>query len=98
VWKKENRASCTDRQNKRHATFYAVFIEDVTLEFLFDRDEGICQLCGVVLSMTTQWPHPRTPTRDHIVPLSKGGTHERGNLQLACAECNIRKSNRCASP
>lgn len=95
-WKKANRASCTDRQNKRNAMLYANFIEDVSLEFLFERDEGRCQLCGYELSMATKWPNPRTPTRDHVVPLSKGGTHERGNLQLACAECNVRKSNRCA--
>lgn len=94
VWKKANRARCTDRQNKRHAALLAVFVEDVSLEFLFERDHGRCKLCGCELSMDTKWPHPRTPTRDHVIPLTKGGTHERANLQLACAECNVRKSNR----
>jgi len=93
-WKKANRVSCTDRQNKRNAALYAAFVEDVSLEFLFERDRGQCQLCGYELSMTTKWPDPKTPTRDHVVPLSKGGTHERGNLQLACADCNIAKGNR----
>jgi 5-methylcytosine-specific restriction endonuclease McrA len=96
AWKKANRVSCTDRQNKRNATLYTVFVEDVSLEFLFARDKGRCQLCGYELSMDTKRPDPRTPTRDHIVPLSKGGTHERTNLQLACDVCNVRKSNRCA--
>lgn len=96
-WKKANRASCTDRQNKRNATLYAVFVEDVSLEFLFERDKGCCQLCGHLLSLNTKWPDPRTPTRDHIVPLTKGGTHERTNLQLACACCNIGKGNRLQS-
>lgn len=96
AWKKANRASCTDRQNKRNAALYAVFIEDVALAELFERDNGCCQICGFSLSMTTKWPDPRTPTRDHVIPLSKGGTHERSNLQLACAICNVRKGNRCA--
>jgi 5-methylcytosine-specific restriction endonuclease McrA len=96
AWKKANRASCTDRQNKRNATLYTVFVEEVSLAFLFERDKGRCQLCGWELNMTTQWPHPRTPTRDHVLPLSKGGTHERANLQLACAVCNIRKQDRVA--
>lgn len=96
AWKKANRASCTDRQNKRNALLYSVYVEDVGLEFLFERDNGRCQLCGCELSMTTKWPHPKTPTRDHVVPLSKGGTHERSNLQLACAECNIRKGAKVA--
>ncbi|MCY4531177.1 MAG: HNH endonuclease [Gammaproteobacteria bacterium] len=28
---------------------------------------------------------------DHIVPLSRGGTHEPGNVQLLCPRCNISK-------
>jgi 5-methylcytosine-specific restriction endonuclease McrA len=95
-WKKANRASCTDRQNKRNAILRDAFVEDVSLAELFERDNGRCQICGHELSMDTRWPNPHTPTRDHIVPLSKGGTHERSNLQLACAVCNVRKGNRCA--
>lgn len=95
-WKLTNRASCTDRENKRRALYLDSFVEDVSLEYLFERDKGSCQLCGRELSMATKRPDPRTPTRDHIIPLSKGGTHERKNMQLACDECNVRKSNRCA--
>lgn len=96
AWKKAHRVSCTDRQLKRHASFITSFVEDVSLAFLFERDKGRCQLCGYELSMDTKRPDPRTPTRDHIVPLSKGGTHERTNMQLACDVCNVRKSNRVA--
>ena len=32
-------------------------------------------------------------TIDHIVPLSRGGTHRLSNLQLLCEECNSAKSN-----
>lgn len=94
AWKKANRASCSDRQLKRHASFLTAFVEDVSLAFLFERDHGRCQLCSHELSMDTKRPDPRTPTRDHIIPLSKGGTHERKNMQLACDVCNVRKSNR----
>lgn len=31
---------------------------------------------------------------DHIVPISKGGGHEPGNVQLLCPPCNMRKSDR----
>jgi 5-methylcytosine-specific restriction endonuclease McrA len=94
AWKQANRASCTDRQNARHASYRTAFVEEVTLDYLFQRDKGLCKLCGDKLNMATKWPHAKTATRDHIIPLSKGGTHERNNLQLACAKCNIAKQNR----
>ncbi|RJQ68090.1 HNH endonuclease [Pseudonocardiaceae bacterium YIM PH 21723] len=33
-------------------------------------------------------------TADHIVPLSKDGTHQRSNLQVLCRTCNAAKGNR----
>lgn len=29
---------------------------------------------------------------DHVIPLSRGGLHSLGNLVIACALCNLRKS------
>ena len=31
---------------------------------------------------------------DHVVPVNQGGSNERENLQLLCAPCNLRKSDR----
>jgi len=31
---------------------------------------------------------------DHFYPLSRGGAHEAENLVIACATCNLRKSNK----
>lgn len=35
-------------------------------------------------------------TVDHVVPLSRGGLHEIGNLTIACGSCNAAKSDRDA--
>ena len=32
---------------------------------------------------------------DHIVPLSRGGTHDESNLQTLCASCHSRKTVLC---
>ena len=37
---------------------------------------------------------PGAPVIDHILPVSKGGKHERSNLQLAHWRCNTIKGNR----
>lgn len=59
---------------------------------VFDRDKGICQLCGKHVG-TYPVPHPLAATIDHIVPLSRGGVHAYGNVQIAHFSCNVRKQN-----
>ncbi|MBR5502670.1 MAG: HNH endonuclease, partial [Oscillospiraceae bacterium] len=34
---------------------------------------------------------------DHIIPVSKGGVTEEGNLQTLCWKCNRAKSNKIMS-
>lgn len=31
---------------------------------------------------------PDYPTIDHVIPLSKGGSHTWDNVKVACGECN----------
>ncbi len=51
---------------------------------VFLRDGGLCQHCGSY----------KEPQVDHIVPYSRGGSHEASNLQILCGPCNRRKGNR----
>lgn len=64
---------------------------------VMSRDKWKCQLCGVKLLQSfativgTRTPHPRSPTIDHIVPLSFGPSspgHVLDNCQAACWQCN----------
>lgn len=54
---------------------------------LFARDGHLCMYCGDEL------PRPLL-TRDHVVPLSRGGRDVWENVVCACIGCNSRKGNR----
>ncbi len=54
---------------------------------LFARDRHLCLYCG-------QHHHRGALTRDHVVPLSKGGRDEWENVVSACLHCNVKKGSR----
>jgi hypothetical protein len=58
------------------------------LDYLMARDDGICGICQ---EPVTELDGPMRPSPDHIIPLSRGGRHEIGNLQLSHLGCNYRK-------
>ncbi|WP_369916372.1 HNH endonuclease [Xanthomonas sp. NCPPB 3005] len=54
---------------------------------LFARDAQLCLYCG------QQFSRPQL-TRDHVLPVSKGGRDTWENVVTACFHCNSRKGNR----
>lgn len=51
---------------------------------IVNRHDGRCFYCR----------KPGPMTMDHVIPISRGGTHSVGNLVPACASCNCRKRHR----
>jgi hypothetical protein len=80
------------RERARH---YGVPYEPVNKRTIFKRDGYRCQLCG--LKTRGEWPNPKAPTLDHIVPMVHRGPHVASNLQCAHAECNSLKGERAAN-
>ena len=66
------------------------FRRQVTNTFLFARDGYRCQYCG---KHRTQLRGREFLTRDHILPVSKGGGNTWENVVTACSPCNNRKGN-----
>lgn len=53
-----------------------------------------CVMCGVHTPKELMGSYrPNEPTLDHIIPLSKGGTHTNDNVQLLCRRCNCHVKN-----
>jgi 5-methylcytosine-specific restriction endonuclease McrA len=69
------------------------FRRQVTNTFLFARDHYRCQYCGRGIP---ELKHRESLTRDHLIPLSRGGTNEWANVVTACSPCNTRKGNHMA--
>jgi len=67
------------------------FRRQVTNTFLFARDAYRCQYCG---RFGAELKLRESLTRDHVIPLSRGGTNDWANVVTACSPCNTRKSNR----
>ena len=63
-------------------------------EVIGRRDRWRCGLCGASVNRHIRWPDPESGSIDHIVPLSLGGSHEMGNLQLSHLRCNMKKGAR----
>lgn len=95
--KLHNTANWTRRHRLINAT---VVDDDITLEALYRRDNGVCHLCGgtcdfndstvkdgVFIALDTY------PSIDHLQPLSCGGTHTWNNVRLAHRVCNSRRGN-----
>ena len=56
--------------------------------------QSICGICGQPIDKSLKYPHPMSPTVDHIIPCTRGGSDELDNLQLAHRKCNRLKSDK----
>jgi len=64
----------------------------MNLQQLAQRDKFLCGICKGSVDMSLCFPHPASPSTDHIVPRAGGGTDDPINLQLAHFHCNRKKS------
>lgn len=65
-----------------------------TLAEIAQRDRHRCQLCRRKVDPAIQWPDPKSPSIDHVIPVSEGGDDTRANVQLAHFGCNSGKGAR----
>lgn len=93
VWDEGRKA----QYHKRRAQKRGTQVEDLRPIDIYERDIWLCGLCVTPVDPDSAWPDPMSPSLDHIIPLSKGGTHTYENVQLAHLTCNVSKGNRIAA-
>lgn len=69
-------------------------MERVNPHDIYERDGWRCHICRRSVLRDKAWPHPRSPSIDHLIPLTRGGAHEPTNVKAACLRCNVSKGNR----
>lgn len=97
-WKVHN----TDRLRelgRRHSSRRRARIAATTVEPFTDDDVRLahgetCYLCSRRVNFKLSWPHPDSPSLDHVVPISRGGTHTLDNVAFVHLVCNHRKNAR----
>jgi hypothetical protein len=59
----------------------AAFVEHVSLDELYARDNRRCHICKKIVKRTEA-------SMDHLIPVSQGGPHSWANVALAHISCN----------
>lgn len=87
-----NRASSIRLRVRRGKSQAA--ISKLSVREVWDRDNGVCQICRKRIDWNRKWPNSKSMSVDHIVPISKGGTDEEANVRAAHLGCNSKRGNK----
>ena len=79
--------SHTDNFTGRKAKVRGKYVEDVYRDVVYYMHKGLCIVCG-------QKVDRHSFSIDHIVPASKGGTHEYSNVAPCHFACNALKGDK----
>jgi len=75
------------KQSKQRRSTRKFHISNLVKDF-----GGICVYCGKPVDLTKRVPHNNAPTKDHLIPLSKGGESSYKNIVLSHYKCNRLKA------
>lgn len=87
AWAKANPLLKRSSMRRYQARKAGSTTDKVDYTTIWERDKGICYLCGQ--------PIDRSDVHfDHVIPLSKGGSHTSDNIRAAHSLCNLRKADK----
>lgn len=87
-----------DNHCHRARKYGVTYDTSITLKKLVDRKGLRCAICGGMCDWNdhswSKYSGPLYPSIDHIIPMSKGGSHTWDNVQVAHIICNSRKGDK----
>jgi 5-methylcytosine-specific restriction endonuclease McrA len=86
-WYAKNRDRHAVHWRKRRALKKGATIGVVDYTAIRERDRGLCYLCGEAVD-------PADLHFEHVIPLSRGGSHSMENIRVSHAACNWRKGTK----
>jgi hypothetical protein len=81
-------------QARRRRLHHAQTWDGITDEEILERDGWRCGICRKVIGKKFKYPHPRSKSIDHIVPLSHGGDDTAVNKRAAHLGCNLARGDK----
>jgi len=84
-----NQAGHSRRIARKRAAEYETF----SALKIFERDNWICGICCKAVDTSKKYPDIYSASLDHIIPLSKGGSHTEANVQCSHFICNSLKAD-----
>lgn len=95
-WRERNPDHVRMHGAMRRARLATARVEAFSPREIFERDSWTCGICEEPIEPDLAYPAPMSASLDHIIPLARGGFHERLNCQAAHLICNVRKGARVA--
>lgn len=95
-WREDNpelelRRASRARAKRRFDMSVSASSAPIDFSLVWSQQDGICPLCDEAIDAALAHPNPQSKSIDHIVPLSKGGSHSQSNVQWTHLVCNLRK-------
>lgn len=90
----KRRARLRKKTQLRRALTRTSEAELIDRDLVGARDSWKCGICRRKVNQALAYPHRRSASLDHVVPLSQGGSHTYANVRISHLGCNHARGNR----